>query len=1506
MIPPKGPMTLKPRTFRRIVLAGSLTTVVLLVALTYFVVRPWQAQRKLDSMRVNGLAAAQAGDHVEATKLLGRYINRADDPEPETLLAFSRSRLKYQTSDDGHIRVAIRSYRSYLSEVPGDVEAAKDLLPLFNSIGMYVEARNLAESLRTERGDSSIEVVREELLARILLNDNGESLEELFVLTIDNQSAGFADLLEYAKWLKEQGRMDDAKAMFASEDDSNQRNFNNQLVSFWLGIDSQSLQLDRLEAQPFVIELCSILGLDPGEYGDPETIKWLESPEFLSAESARLATIYLNSFRRPDLSLQVQLASAQKNKDRTSILWSARRLYWNQDFETLNALGVHDENGDSVPDVLGYQILASQQNGDESRTESLLAALDNIVLDFRAKAWHEFIDGKSLLDEGKFVDARPVVDKAIEMYDEPSFRLVMGDIHAKQGRINDARDEWVQAQKAVFGEIYFIPWLDPSIRLIEAYTKADRLVEAKQFLIDLIKIAPSDPISSVLWIQTNAAMARTNGLDLAEVSKVLTEYSEKLQPAFTQEMQTMISPQIATLHASIGQFEEAKAVVEKAIAQSPSDNVLLELLDIDQQYELGVAEAYSFDTTSLVLTSPSNALRHAYRLYVETEDIEPGLRIIEEGLSQADDGEYEWTLSRAKYLDKFDDPRAIDAWDQLQERYPDNIELLYLVVESNALREDIDAVNAVIDQIVAKTETSGQALPSRLRLAQAVAIFSASKTKASRDQAIEIVRAVVAKEQQNIAARNMLGRLLSAKPMPSLDDPDDTFEPDFPGAIDQYVTLARQLSGRAAQDYLLESVDLSIENNDTDSAKQYLREFDSRFRNEYSMLHEVALRFENLGEFDEAIDIYRRIYQGTVGGSHTNAGLSLANLYAFQGEPRLAQNLLGELRKSTELTSDQLFRMAALFEKVAMGEIGKELAANGESFGLDLLESKLVYAKYAQQFAADEYESALIELIEMDSSDESVWGLLIKHQLSSNRLEEAQDTVARAMILHPDSQDIQLLSMLARGGNERVSELFDENDGIRLEASMSVDAYMAAANSAPRDELVAMLTSMLSRFPDYPPIQKFALDNLSLFDFDAIEYAALAERAARYMPRDSSIMRIAVYANLRAEKLFAAREIAQLWRANSVDSSKSADVAMAWVMIQLEDFEDASGVLSRYIGDEPEVPNDELDAELIHAYSHAQLMTGEDPSITAGRLQPFVLDKNALSRGVWLNLIVGSEFVPRSLPTHQEAARWLEIFAANASPAELPEIANAWLMIMQRFDARVPAYAQHSLELFDSIDQATPDNPIILNGVARAYAALAQVTENESTRDTHLLSAIEKLDRADQLDPTNLVYLFQGASFAVEVGDLASAEEKYRTLISRNLSPSTFAASIMNNLAMLIERQSHDSDKLNEALSLSIQAIEILDVPPFWGTRGWVELGLNQHDHAQESFKHAIDLDPDSIEGWIGLAITQHQLGSAFAEEAAESFERVLELIKSGSASEEMLDRLRDQGDAQWATVLVE
>ena len=1505
-------MALKPRTFRRVILVGSLVSVMLILAFGYFVVRPWQRQRTVDSMLVEGMAAAQEGDHVTATTLIGRYINRTDEPDPEVLLTFSRSRVKYQASDFGHIRVAIRTYRSYLALVPDDVEVAKELLPLFNMARMHLDAKELAQTLRTEYNDTSLEVIREELDALAGLDEDTPLVEELLVMSVEHPDARFRDLFRYIGWLANADRRDEANAFISARLESDPDNVDTRLAALWgriTGGDELNIEL----VDTYVAELCAVLGLDP------QTKQWVAEPTFLTTEMAIFVDKLFNGFRRPDLSLAVRLASARTVRDTDSMMWSARRLYWAGDLETLAQLETQNASGEPVPDVLGYQILASRQAGDEETELTLRSELDAIELDFRAKAWSQLFEGLDLIEKDETVLARAKVKKALTLYPvEPTFYLVSGDILARHGRIDQAKEQWVQAQEIVSELVGRIGWLDPSIRMINAFAQAGRMSEVLDEINRLIEIAPENPVSTMIWLRSYASLARNDELDRAMTQSILLRF-EGVRSALSAEQQAVISPQIATLYASIGQDDDAKAVLASAISASPDQQVLLDILEVDQRYELGIAQSAGIDTNALVVSSPGRALKHALNIFAQTQEIEAGLAIIEEGARLAgEEDSYPWALARARYLDAAEgseakDSRATQAWMKLRAAHPDDVNLLYQIVESNAIGRDLGLVNELIDEIVEKTSTSGQTLPSRLRLARASAIMSSNAdgqapVKSMRDQALEIVRSVVASEPRNVQARNMLGRLLAMKPSPTLSNPEDIFEPDIEGAIEQYVTISRQRKGRIAQQYLFEAIDLSFEHDDEDKARQYLLEFDSRFPNDFDVLPHVARRLENIDDLDNAAEIYARVYQNAeTAWQKVDAGLSLVNVYSAQNERRLVFALLEDLRDEPEIDADQLVNLASLHTKNGYKLEGDLLAESGERYGLDPIEAKMVYAKYAGSFISGEaFETALKEVVVLDPTNEEAWTLLIQRLVREQRFDEAQEVVASAIAQMPESKGLRALSVLAQGELESASVLFEtgviESNEFVREAVDRVDEYMAAKGKTTIDEQISMLISMLERFPEFAPVQRFALSELNSTGLNPVLVARYADRAARQMPNDSLVMRIAGNAYLRASNPSDAIRIARLWRANMTGSPLEPDLLIAQAMLQVENYEEASNALRPYVLGAIERSNEELNASILHVYSRAQLMQGEDPQITAGRLEGLLEgEKNTLAKQVWLNLAVGS------VPTHEEAARWIERLTSHATPEDMPAIANAWLGVIERFDDPLAEYAQVAIDLLEPIVESSPENPLYMGTLGRLYLELSKMTEDQAQRKVLLKQAAGMMERADRVDPKNPAFLAQSALFETMADDFPAAESKYRELIGRDLPPGRFLATILNNLAMIIERQTTDPEKLAQAHEFSVQATDMLENPSFWGTRGWVELALSKLDEAESSFQQAVNQDSGNLEGWVGLAIVQHKLGSSRADDAAGSFERVMELINAASTpiSDDLMDRLKSQGDERWTSVLV-
>jgi|GEM_PF-3416418 len=1497
-------MALKPRTFRRIILLGSLASVVLLLLVGFFVIRPWQAKRTVESMRTQGLAAIESGNLPEASKQLGRYLSRTENPEPEIELAFARARAKVQTSDGGYIKVAIASYRSYLTANPGDIEASKELLPLFNLVGMSLEAKTLGETIRKQYSDDSIEVLRELRHAVHNLDSNDPDLEELHTLSVNNEDASFVDYFEYVRWLRADDRVAESD-QFVADTIASESTFDIRLVEYWVRFRDDKSLLQAERGNPVISqysnELAGLLGFNLS------SMQFESEPIYMSSESAEIIDRLFNALGRYDVSLKVRVASANTNHDYDSIVWSARRLYWENDFETLTNLSKIDQDGDPIADVYGYQILAAKDRNQTDVAKALIEELAQVDLDFRARAWQRLIEGRDLLENNQSAEARPIVKKAIEMYPtEPTFNLVLGDIYARHGRIVEAKDQWVKALEFVNGVTGNVGWIDPVVRIIDTYSIANRLIEVDDYVDLLGVIAPGNPIATAIQLQSISQLARSNQLSRTKILRVLERFesADEVSPAAL----ALIAPQIATMYASVGKTDIAKSVLIRAMESSPDDQIVIHMLDVDSRYQLGVAEELGVDLQRLTNNSPRNSLQFALYKWNSSGDPAEGLEFIDRGIADADEKDQDrWALVRTQYLDSVEDPSAENAWRSLLAKNPEDVELYYKAIESNAIGQNIDAVDELIAKVVELNSTAGQALPSRLRLARAVAITKKKITKSSRSKALEIIRGVVASEQDNIYARNMLGRLLAAKPTPDLTE-EERFEPDISGAVDQYLIISRQVDGRVAQNYLLEAADLSYENNDNESARQHLLEFVSQFPTEYHILGQVAKRFKNMNELESAADIYSRIYRNETESFDvvTNSGIELANIYHAQQNRSQGVALLNDLRGSETLSDDQVFEIATLFAKFGYQNDGVDIASSGERYGLDTVDSKLVYAKFARAFISTaEFENTLRDLIENEPETEQAWTLLIRSFIRDQRFEDAKELVALAQVQLPDSVEIDSLALMSNGQLTSATQLIEsgavESNPIIEQAVQRVDAFTEAKTNRSAEELRSMLVSMLNEFPEFQPIQRFALTELMQLGADPVELSAFANRAAKFMPGEPTVMRIAGNAFLDSNNPTEAKRIATLWRSNVTGSPIEADILIARAEVLLNNFEKASQSLSPYIQGAVNQPEIALNIDVLLVFSHAQLKLGEDPAMTASRIESALASTKEIRQRVWLNLIA------YSVPDAEVAASWLHTVTPYIEDDELISLGNSWMLMINRFDAHVPEYAEAALDSVNRAVAIDPENPIAISSLARANYIMALSVDDETQRANFMKLAYEGMVEADQLDSANLGYLAQAASYAMEADNPEFAEQQYREILDRGPVEGPFTASIYNNLAMIIERKGGSQEQLDEAYRMSVQATELWNSPSFWGTRGWTEIATQRLNDAETSFLRAIEADSSSIEGWAGLAIVQYQLGGDRDEDASNSFQRVMNLLQNQpEQSDELLDRLRNLGNDQWAMELSE
>lgn len=1506
-------MSLKPRTFRRVVLLGSLVGLLFLGGFGYFVFRPWQNQRQLNSMLDDGMNAYESGNYVTAHTLIGRYLGRTDNPDPEIVLAYARARLKVQASDGGHIRVAILSFRRYLDAVPSDVEVARELLPIFNVAGMWIEAKALAQRLRTTYNDDSIGVLRELRRAMSQLQENPQETDEIYQLCIAHPDAQFQDYFQYTDRLDKQGRSDEAQSLIA---DALEKNPNDpELLTCSVFLDF--LDVQRLSASGDIerrlgelsIELAHALGLEP------QTGEWVESPDFLSDQLSMASSRLFNEMGRPDLSLAVRVKSALTIRDTDSLIWAARRLYWADDVSTLDQLEFLNNDGDEISDVLGYQALAHRDDEDTEVFKSKSTALSALKLDFQARTWIGLLDAMKLIDDAKPVDARAALTKAITLNpNEPTFHLVMGDIHASLGLIKPAMEEWEQSFKFANADGR-IPWTTPLIRIVDAYSKANRLSEVSDVLELIARVAPNDPIIQAVRPNSISQLAVRGELNAQSTQEILNNY-ENQSSSFTQERLSSVAPIIANLYAINDQPDQARAVLKAALNTSPSPQLLLEMMQVDHAYNLGLAKSEGINTRELVRATPQAALAFAVVANSRDQQFEEALEVLDEGVANASESEkYDWKLARAKYLDVFldpkEDPRSRQAWDELRRLYPNTIELLYLVAESKAFRSDLAAVNAVIAQFVENTSTAGQTLPSRLRIAQASSIIAQGVTKTNRQQAVEIARSVVASEQKNIAARKLLADLLSLSPPPGLDE-EQTFSRDIPGAVSQYVSIARQINGKASQGYLLKAAQLSIEIKDRINAKSYLTEAAALYPNDFNFLPQVAWELSQINEHRQAFEIYSKLKRISPDPkAQIDASLEMVHFYLLQGQLTQTHSLLNELAQEESLSFKQLYQLVSACERAGFAPNGftsvDELARSGEQFLLNPIDAKMVYAQYTNQFISKEVgEAAFIEVLALDPTQEEVWKILIYQVFDQGRTEEAKELSAQARVHLPQSKLIQNISDFVAGNINSASEFIAQgagkNDDDAVDAARRVDEYMQLKASIPdgvqTQASANILLDLLKDYPENLPVQRFALEELAFNGVDPRLLVSFAEAAVKKYPSDLKLLKIAAIIYLTSQNFEMALDAGQTWKSLIGSDPSESSLFVAKALIQLGRFSQAAQELEPYYAEALNASENMMNLDVLFFSAYAQLRSGVPSAQVSARLEPLLSSNELVRTSVWMNLAV------EGVLTIEQGAEWLDLVSNYITEQERESLARAWVQLMEQRGVWVSQYAQRSIDLLSPIVSQDPQNPDSLGLLSQAYAAKARSQTDEQSRVRELATAIELMERANGINPKNFAYLLHAAHYASESNDWASAESKYRRLLKQDIGLGWVSVTIHNNLAMTIERQTRDETRLEEALQFATVATSSTDDPSFWGTRGWVELALNQLEVAQSSFQRVVTLNPKSMEGWVGLAIVQHQLGPDHQPDAAKSFAEVLKLHRIQPMDDELFNRLKSGGSSAWESQL--
>lgn len=1455
-------MGLRPRTARRLALAGGLMFMLVVVVVVAVTLPKFQNRRQVEAFERNGLAAHADGRHGEAVQLLGRHIRGMGERpvDPETRLAFARSRAQLESPDGGHLTNAIGVYREYLRERGEDRKASEELLDLFVRTGQWVEARELASRLRPSdlgsAGGSDRRVLRNEALARFAINRDDPLIGRIEDRLLELPSPEFADV--WRAYTRAVGRADleRAESLVVRYDRGAPGSLGVAVVRSIVAVDGFSID-------DAAGEVARVLGIDPAT-GDSTGAVTLDDDEL-----ARSMLLLFESWRQEPLVIGVLRKAAERSDDPDFGRLLARRLYWAGQGGELGGLPRKTASGRPIVDVDGYAAMHRLDAEPGSGVDDLLAALSSVTDDFRAQGWKRAIEARMHSSAGRWVDARTSATQAVERYPfEPTLRLILGDIHEQTGRLAEASESWQLATQLAGAGV----WVTPEARRIQALIRNGRFAEAGLAADALMEAQRQSGVrrtiieSLLLQLQVRAQLAMVFQLDPAKAQESLN-VARSLQNVGDDSLAVDTLLAAAAMEGTLRNLDAARRDLAAAVERPMNASQMGRANEIDLAFGLGF-----FGTAGEIVlsetTDPGAALRNllAYVLVAGPSEreqrVDEAIAFLQGAVSGSPaDQRAAWLRTDAMVRDQIGHPSAVQAWRAVLAADPENIELLMSALESESMIADRQFVEDTINRIVQLTGTQGRTLPSRLRLARARAIFGTVPTRQTRDEALVIVRAVVVSEPENVNARTVLGNMLQF-PCPPQVPAANRFERDLAGAVDQYLAAARLVGGPASLGYLLTAARLSGEAGNEARARQILSDLVIRARTSPMPRGILARELARLSDTQASARFLEELFATAPASERVDLGLFLTQAYiATNNTPRAVALLDQIVAGGGSMSRAQLTELVARFEQVGRSDRAQALLSDLSRFGLSADDADRVRAEravLARDFAGA--VGVLSALAESQPGDPSVWLALVDAQYRSGDVSGATANVDRALLQHPDHPDLTFWKQMMGGdpASALLGRLSDttQAQGTRL-AIERVRAYDSAKDDMSREARLTELGVLRDAFAVNAAVQKYVLRERAELGDAPASMAPDAIAAHRRFPQDEEILRIAAILSLQAGRADDAMRLATSLRSVTLGPTTEADLIFAQAARSVENWQAIADRLSVSIDRAVSNPEDPQHLALIYLYGSAMVRTGGESAIRS-RLEPLARRSAEFRANVWIPL--AAEDVQQAV----QAEGWLRTAEQAGSAGLEPVLAEGWIALSNRFPTRAQEFASQAVRLVLPQVAAMPDDLGLVLASARALQRQGQ-TQGRSGSES-FAQAEEFFVRAGTLEPGNPNHLFNAALCADAAGRSGAAERFYRRLLADFSDQDLFTAAVRNNLAGVISRSDPTPDRLREAQALASDAIAFQRIGAFFGTRGWIRLALGDLTGAEGDFRQIIQDNPAGVEGWLGIAAVASRAGDRGAD----------------------------------------
>jgi len=1527
-------MRLKPKTIRRLTLAGAVVVLTIGVAVALLFVRTAQSQAIADRLRAQGMAAHEAGEHFEALSELGRYLRRVPE-DPDALLAYARSREAIEEADGRHVLESIGVLQRYLVLRPHDRDSKLELLKLYNKAGYFPEARQAAVELRPDKldevGPAHQQVLREEAVALLGAgrhDDLAPVLDRLLTIAPTSVEAWLLRI-ELAARQDDLASADEHVDAVASEHlDEDHATLLRALVLLRQG-DERA----RALAEAMLSEVVAA--------GDT-----------LDADALRVLAVALDRVGRHESAL-VALRRAARADDFDARLLLCRRLYQRGDIEALDKELADLDWSDPQTSALlaGLDAVVAIEAGDLDEARAIRDALAARKADFRAEAWTIVIEQAIAAERTTASERTAALRKATQADPhEPIIRALLADALSASGRHDDAAAEW----KRVVESPGSIGWPAARAHLAESTLRTGDVVGALDAAREAVLSAPDNVLANVVWIETETA-ALASGAETSIDPERFVTHCEQLWDALLaldddeaggELLERLAAARIGAL-AELGRAEQAREAIARLADGGVVSPALIErLIAIDNRESLGAASVIAELAAEADPKSPSAVMARALEL-ASRGQVQQGLELIEHA-SWADQAAQEaWVLARARYLSRVDHDDALDAWRLAAERFPQSALVQRAVLSSDEAAKDRPLIEGAIERYEQLTEepVSNDAV---VALARARATLASSENDRDWEEAIASLRRLTADKPTLLDAKLLLASAYLAKPAQDR-------AANLRAALEQ-LQAALALAPRSAP-VTLELARVLDELGQTPQSLELLQRLAESPTASRDQRVRAAEMLAQAGKPGVALRALEQMLDESEDLEPVALVLPLGEVALAARDQRATERAVGALANNELTTPSDVVRAATILHRAGAPEEAQHTLESLDSLTAGPGDTHRWRARFWERVSEHDKAIQHHRLAFRESPTREIAADLASLLLITGADQEARDLISKSLESASSERSV-LIRIIA----DALADPDLPNDVARLIRSKARSTDPAQAEAMVRDltratgnaklDDAASLLEISDRHGRLPGVRAFVARRLaSLGGTHAEDALPLAREAMRQSPHDARPARLAAEILLRQRRWEEMLDVSREWARRSGGADPEAQVAIAQALLNLGKHVDATRALSALV--------EEIDADGVTSVQLAALNVQAGALIAAGRtgeaeslLEPLVRSSLEVRVRVWLPLAA------QVLRDPQVARRWIDTAASLIGPdahAERFAVATAYAALASRSSgserdslavvaqrtldpllaeggplepqARETAakllHLQGDLEAAEQeyrraidLNEELPESRnnlagiLIENGLAQeallharravhltdagvpafldtladalelAISANAEAATSAAATamEQELIQTLSALADVQSGAPEALGRLAQAAEAA---GRYDLAIESYRRLVASDGAASSIAAAARNNLAYLLLSHQDDEASMQEAYLLAQEATSLAQKPAFLDTLGHACLATGRVEEAESAFQRALALEPGKVSSLLGL-------GRALAETddlagAADVLKSLAESVAAGA-----------------------